>query len=63
MLTRPERNEYSDWYADYVARVPDGDVIEVLERQSQRDTGVSEGRCRRSRRRNRRRRASGASSR
>jgi uncharacterized damage-inducible protein DinB len=34
MLTRPERNEYSDWYADYVARVPDGDVIEVLERQS-----------------------------
>ena len=35
MLTRPERNEYSDWYADYVARVPDGNVIEVLERQSQ----------------------------
>jgi uncharacterized damage-inducible protein DinB len=35
MLTRPERNEYSDWYADYVSRVPDGDVIEVLERQSQ----------------------------
>ena len=35
MLTRPERDEYSDWYADYVARVPDGNVIEVLERQSQ----------------------------
>jgi uncharacterized damage-inducible protein DinB len=34
MLTRPERNEYSDWYADYVARVPDGNVIEVLEVQS-----------------------------
>jgi uncharacterized damage-inducible protein DinB len=35
MLTRPERNEYSEWYSDYVARVPDGSVIEVLERQSQ----------------------------
>ncbi len=34
MLTKPERNEYSDWYADYVARVPDGNVIEVLEKQS-----------------------------
>lgn len=34
MLTRPERNEYSDWYADYVARVPDGNVIHVLEKQS-----------------------------
>src|SRR5580704_22588 len=35
MLTRPEHNEYSAWYADYVERVPDGSVIEVLERQSQ----------------------------
>ncbi len=34
MLTRPERNEYSDFHADYVARVPEGNVIEILERQS-----------------------------
>jgi len=33
MLTRPERNEYSDFHADYVARVPDGNVIEILEKQ------------------------------
>jgi uncharacterized damage-inducible protein DinB len=35
MLTRPERNEYGAWCVDYVARVPEGNVIEVLERQSQ----------------------------
>ena len=29
-----ERNEYGDWYADYVARVPEGNVIDVLEKQS-----------------------------
>jgi uncharacterized damage-inducible protein DinB len=34
MLTRPERDEYGDWYVDYVARVPEGNVIDVLERQS-----------------------------
>jgi uncharacterized damage-inducible protein DinB len=34
MLTRPERNEYSDFHADYVARVPEGNVIDVLEKQS-----------------------------
>jgi hypothetical protein len=35
VLTRPERNEYADFYADYVRRVPNGDVIRILERQSQ----------------------------
>ena len=34
MLIRPERNEYGDWYVDYVARVPEGNVLDVLERQS-----------------------------
>ena len=34
MLTRPERNEYGDWHVDYVARVPEGNVIDVLEKQS-----------------------------
>jgi|SRR5579883_2897687 len=34
MLTRPERNEYGDWHVDYVSRVPDGNVIDTLEKQS-----------------------------
>ncbi len=27
MLTRPDRSEYADFYANYIARVPDGDVV------------------------------------
>lgn len=30
---RPEADEYAPFYAGYVARVPEGDVVEVLERQ------------------------------
>jgi hypothetical protein len=33
MLTRPDRSEYADFYADYIARVPDGDVIAFLASQ------------------------------
>ena len=33
MLSRPERNEYADFYADYVAHVPDGSVEEFLLKQ------------------------------
>jgi hypothetical protein len=33
MLTRPDRSEYADFYANYIARVPDGDVIAVLSAQ------------------------------
>jgi DinB superfamily len=33
MLTRPDRSEYSDYYAEYIARVPDGDVIAFLSTQ------------------------------
>ncbi len=33
MLTRPDRSEYADFYANYIARVPDGDVIAFLSSQ------------------------------
>jgi DinB superfamily len=33
MLTRPDRSEYADFYANYIARVPDGDVIALLASQ------------------------------
>jgi len=31
--SRPERHEYADFYANYVAAVPEGDVLATLERQ------------------------------
>ena len=33
MLTRPDRSEYADFYANYIAKVPDGDVIAFLTTQ------------------------------
>ncbi len=33
MLTRPDRSEYADFYANYIARVPDGNLIEFLSSQ------------------------------
>lgn len=33
MLTRPDRSEYADSYVNYIARVPDGDVIAFLSAQ------------------------------
>lgn len=33
MLNRPERNEYADFYADYVGHVPDGPIEEFLLKQ------------------------------
>ncbi len=33
MLTRPDRSEYADFYANYIAKVPDGDVIAFLAAQ------------------------------
>jgi len=33
MLTRPDRSEYADFYTNYIARVPDGDVIAFLSGQ------------------------------
>jgi len=33
MLTRPDRSEYADFYASYIARVPDANVIAFLANQ------------------------------
>lgn len=33
MLTRPDRSEYADFYTNYIARVPDGNLIEFLSAQ------------------------------
>ena len=33
---RPARDEYADFYAGYVGSVPDGDVLETLEREGER---------------------------
>lgn len=47
-MLRPDRSEYADYYHGYIARVPDGDIVETLEAQ-RRDAGsfllsVPEGR-------------------
>ncbi len=34
VIERPESNEYSSYYGDYVNRVPDGDVLELLAAQA-----------------------------
>ncbi len=33
MISRPDAAEYASFYADYVSRVPEGDVCEILEAQ------------------------------
>ncbi len=33
MMSRPERNEYANFYADYVSKVPDGSIEEFLLKQ------------------------------
>src|SRR5271166_2333020 len=33
MLARPDRSEYADFYANYIAKVPDGDVLAFLSAQ------------------------------
>ena len=33
MLTRPDRSEYADFYADYIAGVPEGNVLDYLAKQ------------------------------
>lgn len=32
-LVRPQPSEYNAWYAGYVARVPDGDIVAILDEQ------------------------------
>lgn len=33
MIQRPDTTEYAEYYADYVRRVPGGDVLDILEKQ------------------------------
>jgi len=33
MIERPAANEYADFYAGYIAALPPGDILEILERQ------------------------------
>lgn len=40
MLSRPEYNEYSDYHANYIARVPDGDLLNFMELQPDEFTGL-----------------------
>jgi hypothetical protein len=37
---RPGRDEYADFYAGYVASVPDGDVLATLEREGERSIAL-----------------------
>lgn len=39
-LQRPEAGEYNPYYDKYIARVPDGDVIEILARQADETLSV-----------------------
>ena len=34
-LERPDASEYAPFYASYIAKVPDGDILEILEQQRQ----------------------------
>lgn len=40
---RPEADEYDDFYAGYVARVPPGDLVEILETQIDETHDLVEG--------------------
>jgi uncharacterized damage-inducible protein DinB len=46
MITRPESTEYADFYSNYIARVPDGSLLDFLTKQAgeyrQLLVGVSE---------------------
>jgi DinB superfamily len=33
MLTRPDRSEYADFYANYIARLPEGNLLDLLAKQ------------------------------
>ncbi len=37
---RPDPSEFADFYADYIALVPDGDVVHTLERQADELAGL-----------------------
>jgi hypothetical protein len=52
VVSRPEATEYAPFYANYIALVPDGDIVDVLEEQRRelvallRDTSEEQGNTR-----------------
>lgn len=40
MMSRPERNEYADFYANYISKVPDGDLLNFLDLQTSDFNGM-----------------------
>jgi len=34
-IARPEKNEYREYYGKYIAMVPDGDIIDILQSQNE----------------------------
>jgi len=40
MLSRPEKNEYADYYANYIRKVPDGDLLNFMELQPDEFNGL-----------------------
>jgi uncharacterized damage-inducible protein DinB len=41
MLSRPERNEYADFYANYISKVPNGDLLNFLDLQPGEFVGLA----------------------
>jgi len=39
-IARPEADEYKPYYADYVSRVPDGDILLILDEQHEELAGL-----------------------
>ena len=40
MIAKPDRSEYADYYDLYVSKLPDGDVLDILESQIAGTTGL-----------------------
>lgn len=40
MISRPERNEYAEFYANYISKVPDGDLLNFLDLQTSEFNGL-----------------------
>jgi hypothetical protein len=43
MISRPERNEYADFYANYISKVPNGDLLNFMELQPDEFNGLLNG--------------------
>jgi len=40
MMSRPNRTEYADFYANYISKVPDGDLLNFMDRQPAEFDGI-----------------------